>query len=92
MIFYAKDYWIDHYSSPKVDDTQDWTLIYGQRNGTYLNFEFQRPYKTCDALEDLEFNTNYLSQNIIWAYGEDVPQSYRKIYKHIESGVQEVIN
>ena len=88
--FFVKDYWIDHYSSPKVDNTQDWTLKYGQKNATHIVFEFQRPYKTCDALEDLEFNTNYTTQNIIWAFGNDLPDNPLKIPKHTHKGVEEI--
>ena len=90
LIFYPKDYWIDHYSSPKADDSQDWTLTHSQRNDSHIVFEFERPYKTCDALEDLEFNTNYTTQNIIWAFGHQLPESSLKIPKHTRKGVLEI--
>ena len=85
-----KDYWIDHYSSPKADDSQDWTLTHSHNNSTHLVFEFKRPLKTCDSKEDLEFSSRYTTQNLIWAYGDTVPESTINIGKHSRMGVQHI--
>jgi len=49
---------------PPIDDSQDWTLEYGEQENGYTVLEFSRNLTTCDP-RDLDIKVRYVTSHAL---------------------------
>ncbi|XP_077980386.1 DBH-like monooxygenase protein 1 [Glandiceps talaboti] len=69
-----------HYGEPRVDDKQDYKLLYGAEIDDHTILKFERKLDTCDDAQDWMITGDTV--RLIWAYHPDDPEDDKPLPWH----------
>ena len=71
----AHDRYANAFSTPIIDDRQDYQVLGGKENETHTTIRFSRNWNTCDENEDQDFTVKEGTLRLIWAYHAEDPDN-----------------
>ncbi|XP_050715576.1 uncharacterized protein LOC126998176 [Eriocheir sinensis] len=83
---FLHDTYADGNMAPKVDASQDVTLLGGYQNDTHTVIRFSRPWNTCDEGQDVLLSDDTV--RVIWAYSNTDPASETDLKYHAARGTK----
>ncbi|XP_002734974.1 DBH-like monooxygenase protein 1 homolog [Saccoglossus kowalevskii] len=69
-----------HYGEPRIDEKQDYILLYGREEDEYTILKFERKLDTCDDGQDRIITSD--TMRLIWAYHPDKPEDGQPLPWH----------